>query len=312
MLKEIYPRDHARFSSLPLLGPHVEGFVEWLHSQGYPRLPIRLRVQTLPRIEGKLRRFGVGCLENLQDRDLRRLAPKDSQDDVYLAATVRSLAIYFATRQLLAPDVASPAEQLVRDYSEHLDRVRGFAESTRIHHKATAAELLGFVGYQGDPSRLRGVGPQTLEAFLCSLGERLSRESLQHAVAHLRSFLRYLANRALVRRGLDSEIDTPRVYRGERLPRALTWETVQALLASIDRSTAMGTRDYAMLLLIATYGLRTSEVARLRLDDVGWRAMQLHIRRPKTKSPLVLPLTTSVAGALIDYGSSRPTRRAVS
>jgi integrase len=70
---------------------------------------------------------------------------------------------------------------------------------------------------------------------------------------------------------LDSQIDTPRVYRQEQLPRALRWETVRALLESIDRTTAIGRRDYAMLLLIATYGLRSSEIVALTLDDFAWR-----------------------------------------
>jgi integrase/recombinase XerD len=90
-------------------------------------------------------------------------------------------------------------------------------------------------------------------------------------------------SRGEIARGLDSSIDTPRVYRGERLPRSLPWETVQAFLAAIDRSTPMGRRDYAMFLLIATYGLRTSEVAALRLDDIEWRAGRLRVPRPKTK-----------------------------
>ena len=55
MLQEIYPRDHARFSSLPVLGPHAEQFVVWLHAQGYPRLPIRLRIRELPRVDELLR-----------------------------------------------------------------------------------------------------------------------------------------------------------------------------------------------------------------------------------------------------------------
>jgi integrase len=117
----------------------------------------------------------------------------------------------------------------------------------------------------------------------------------------LRSFLRFLASRGKIARGLDSSIDTPRLYRGERLPRSLPWATVQAFLAAIDRSTPMGRRDYAMFLLIATYGLRTSEVAALRLDDIEWRARRLRVPRPKTKTPIVLPLTDEIGAALLDY-----------
>jgi site-specific recombinase XerD len=76
---------------------------------------------------------------------------------------------------------------------------------------------------------------------------------------------------------------------------------VQAVLAAIDRSTPMGRRDYAMFLLITTYGLRTSEVAALRLDDIEWRAGRLRVPRPKVKTPIVLPLTKEVGAAIIEY-----------
>jgi integrase len=100
---------------------------------------------------------------------------------------------------------------------------------------------------------------------------RVSRATLQHVVAHVRSFLRWLAAQGAARQGLESQIDTPRVYRQEQLPRALRWDTVRALLESIDRTTAIGRRDYAMLLLVATYGLRSSEIVALTLDDFAWR-----------------------------------------
>ena len=100
----------------------------------------------------------------------------------------------------------------------------------------------------------------------------MGRGRLQHVVSELRSFLRFLAVLGLVPSGLDTQIDTPRLYREERLPRALPWETVRALLRSVDRSTPVGLRDYAMLLLIATYGLRTSEVVGLTLEAIEWRA----------------------------------------
>ena len=65
MLIELYPRFHARFSSLPLLGPHLNDFVVWLRAQGYPRLPIRRRVRETPRVDARLRRRGVRRVEDL-------------------------------------------------------------------------------------------------------------------------------------------------------------------------------------------------------------------------------------------------------
>jgi integrase/recombinase XerD len=113
--------------------------------------------------------------------------------------------------------------------------------------------------------------------------------------------MRYLVGRGEIAAGLERAIDTPRVYRGVRLPRSLPWKTVQSFLTAIDRSTPMGRRDYAMFLLITTYGLRTSEVATLQLDDIEWRAGRLRVPRPKTKTPIVLPLTKEVGAAITAY-----------
>jgi integrase len=85
------------------------------------------------------------------------------------------------------------------------------------------------------------------------------------------------------------------------LPRALPWPTVLAFLNAIDRSTVVGRRDYAMFLLIATYGLRTSEVVALSLDDLEWRAQRIRVPRSKVGRPLILPLTKEVGAALVDY-----------
>ena len=89
-------------------------------------------------------------------------------------------------------------------------------------------------------------------------------------VNRLRGFLRFLAMDGRVADGLASQIDTPRLYRLEKLPCSLPWEIVRALLRSSDRTSAKGLRDYAMFLLIATYGLRSSEVVGITLDDLRW------------------------------------------
>jgi site-specific recombinase XerD len=175
------------------------------------------------------------------------------------------------------------------------------AASTASQHGATAAEFLEFLHLGRNPKAMHQLEHRVVEAFVRRLGRRLSRATLQHAIARLRSFLRFLASRGALAPGIDIAIDTPRVYRGEQLPQALSWELVRAFLAGIDRSTPVGRRDYAMLLLVATYGLRIGEVTCLRLDDIEWRAGRLRVGRPKSGSPLILPLTEEVGAALLDY-----------
>lgn len=314
MLKELYPRGYRRVLSLPVLGPHAAGFVDWLVARGYPPLPIKLRLRAMRDVDAMLCARGVSSVEELTAPRLFELAPEDSQEDIYRAAVVRSLVRYFSAHRLLAPTPLTPAEKLVLEYETYLDRVRGLAESTRAHHASSAREMLAFVGYDGDPEGLSTVGPGHIEGFVRQVGERVSKESLQHTVAYLRSFLRFLGGRGLVARGLDEQVDSPRLYRGDKLPRSLPWDTVRALLAAIDRETTMGQRDYAMFLLIATYGLRTSEVAHLHLEDIRWRAEQIRVPRLKTCSRLIVPLTTEVGACLVDYlrhGRPQTTHREV-
>jgi site-specific recombinase XerD len=215
---------------------------------------------------------------------------------------VRQLDRYFDTELSLYPKpVLSRLEQRVSAYAEYMETVRGFARSTRHFHCLTVREFLTHLRYEESPTDLAAISSRDVENFLCALGPRMTRASLVHVVAHLRAFLRFLASSGEVPVGLETNIDTPRVYRHEQLPRALPWETVRALLKSIDRTTPLGRRDYAIFLLIATYGLRSCEIVTLTLDDVEWRAARLHIRQRKTRSSLWLPLTDEVGAALLDY-----------
>ena len=301
MLAEIFPRYHARYASLPVLGPHLEDFVGWLRGQGYSDRLICLRLRGAKRLDARLGHDGVGSPRELCAADLLAYAPADASDDVYLSASIRSLVPYFEARGVLARPRVTPIDMLVARYRAYLGHVRGLSAPTVMAHGRTIAQFLTFLSYDGASARLRDVEGARVEAFLQILNRSQARATLQHSVAHLRSFLRFLVTSGLVPAGLDIWIDTPRVYRRERLPRSLPWETVEALLRAVDRSTAKGRRDYAMLLLIATYGLRSCEVVTLTLDDVQWREGRLHVRRAKVGTTLVLPLTPEVGDALIDY-----------
>src|SRR5216117_742676 len=102
MLTELFPRLHRRFSSLPLLGPVVDGFAAWLFQQGYPRDPARCHVRSSRPLDRALRRRGFQDLSAVTASDLRACAPADSQQDVTLAAAVRCWSRYLAERGLLA------------------------------------------------------------------------------------------------------------------------------------------------------------------------------------------------------------------
>jgi site-specific recombinase XerD len=166
-------------------------------------------------------------------------------------------------------------------------------------------DFLRFLKYDDRSDGVHGLQVAEIDAFVADAGRRVGRITMQKVAAILRSFLRFLAAHGEAPTGLDRHVESPRHYRGERLVRALPWNTVRSLLRAIDRSTLKGRRDYAMFLLIATYGLRVSEVAGLDLDDIAWRARVIRVPRPKIGTPLAVPLTDEVATALLDYLRAR-------
>lgn len=304
MLKKLFPRVHHRYLSLPLLGAILDGFAEFLVEQGYPTAPVCRHVRTAGRIDARLRQRGCQSASKLTRMDLRSCAPPPgrSQDDAEATATVRLLERYLDQRGILPqPGPPSPAESKVAEYGAYLQQVRGLAPATVSKHMTTASEFIAHLDDRGGLLKLPKLTAQDVESFVRRTGNRVGRGTMQHIVAQLRSFLRFLATRGETPVGLDTQIDTPCVYRGEQLPRALPWPTVRALLQAVDRSTPIGRRDYAMLLLVATYGLRTSEIVGLKLEHIEWRASRLSVPRRKTATALLLPLTDTVGDSLVDY-----------
>jgi len=301
MLTTLFPITYARFTSLPVLGTVLENLCSWLESRGYPTNAITRRIQAAPFLDQCLRERHIQSLSGCTAEQLRACFPREDRWTPQIAYSLgRSLLSYLEERGDLA-FTPTASERLIDDYRQHLKRARGFATTTIWRHADVAGDFLGFLRYEDDPQRLARVQPTDLEGFILKASSRLGRISMQKLITIMRSFLKFLsaARRAPV--GLDQYLEAPRHYRGQHLARALAWNEVLSILRAIDQSTVKGLRDYAMLLLIATYGLRPAEVSSLGLDDIQWRARVISVPRPKIGSPLVVPLTDEVATALLAY-----------
>jgi integrase/recombinase XerD len=301
MLESMFPQAHGRYLSLPVLGDALEGLCIWLHSRSYPRSAIQRRMGAAASLARALRRHKVRSLPELTAPKLLSFIPPPKPYSSSPQGTlVRALMAYLEELGKLVSTAPTPTECHVAEYRRYLARVRGLSAGTISMHAGTAAEFLRFLDHDTRPQRLCKLRGADIEAFIAKTSKRVGRGRMGQITAALRTFLRFLATTGDVPSGLDAEVDSPRIYRGERLPRAVPWETVGAFLRSIDRSTPKGRRDFAMFLLIATYGLRTSEVRALSLDDVAWGERQFYVPRPKNGTPLLLPLTDEV-GATLEF-----------
>jgi integrase len=177
-------------------------------------------------------------------------------------------------------------------------RARGNAEATVATKDKAASRFLAYLDETG--AGLAGLGVRDVSGFL--LRQRGLRGK---TVAGLRSaladFLAFLAAAGRAPQGLAGRLPPHRHLRHESEPHLWTAEEIRRLLAVIDRQSAVGKRDYAMILLTARLGLRISDLRHLDLGDLDWRAKTLTIIQRKTARPLSLPLLDDVGWAVIDY-----------
>ena len=304
-LIQLCPASFHRWRSLPIFGSWMDEFLLWMHeAQHYSLTTVALYLSRIPSVVRWLQThqiFSPGQLTLLQLRAARShfIARHDATSNV-VGVLERFLSATGRVSEGQMPSLA-PVEKEVQDFSLYLSTTRGLVEKTIRNHGQQLRVFLKFLRFDHGPRPLRQLQLPQIEAFLRRAARTNNRFSLQSVVATLRTFLRWQHTRGLLSRSLHLQIDTPRVYRGEQLPRALPWHQVQEFLRSIDRSEPIGQRDFAMLYLTAAYGLRSGELVQLTLDDIDWQRRTLRIRRTKNKQALELPLTDEAATILICY-----------
>ena len=302
-LKQIRPRAYARYQALPLFGSVIADYSAWLRQRSYTTKTIRFCLKGIHHVEGWLRHKGRRKLADLSDRDMRAVHDR-FRTESNLGGAARSLGTFLLERGLIA--VATPptpkfSQRELAHFGEHLRAVCGLAGATVVRHQMQIRLFLGFLQADRQPSALRDISVRQIEDYLRLAAKTNTRFSLQQVVASLRTYLRWKHAEGLLRSPLHEQIDSPRCYRLERLPRALPWTQLSALLRSIDRATPMGQRDFTILFLAARYGLRSCELVGLKLEDFNWRAGTIRIQQSKTRQTLLLPLTDEAGDIVARY-----------
>jgi site-specific recombinase XerD len=195
----------------------------------------------------------------------------------------------------------------VFQYQEQLDRYVAWMRDERGFTPATV-EQLGrqagrFLRWCEQSNRELGALQATDvdDYFATKATARWSRISVANVASALRSFLRYAATQGMCSDRLSAAVYRPRLYQQESLPYAPDWSDVQRMLADVDTDKPRDIRDRAILLLLAIYGMRSGEVAALRLDQIDWPGRTLRLFRLKRRQPQTYPLVQSVAQGLARY-----------
>lgn len=260
----------------------ADGFRAELDRLGYTRSSREFKLAEVAKLSSWMEVRGLGV------SDLCRARVEEFLADVAVwpgrartLVAMRPLLAWLRDRGLCRdapPPPPEPLDELMERYRDWLANDRQLAARTIERYQKGACRFLEDRLRQGGAggSVVEGLSEQEVTAFLLAEASRgLSPGSLQVVVAVLRSFLRFLYLQGMIPAPLGQAVPPVPGWKDTGVPPCMPATQVKALLASCDRSTTSGKRDFAILVLLARMGLRASEVARLELDDFDWRAGEI-------------------------------------
>ena len=297
------------------LGDAIEQYATWLTEQDYAARNIFVRIPILMRFGEFTRQHGANNWNQLPGyvEPFVRYRLKQSKT----GASKR-------LREAAANGIRNPIQQLLRlilpedfniglaqhgtdpfidsapSFFSFLRKERGLREATLVqyrHYLRLLEEYLRRLGVDA----LSDLSPSVISAFITESGKAINKRSVQSLCSILKVFLRYLYRTGVLARDLSKQIESPRHYRLSNLPRSISSEQVRQILEAVDRRDSVGKRDYAILLLLVTYGLRAREVAALTLDDFDWKRDRLHVPGRKAGHSTIFPLSPVVGEAVLAY-----------
>lgn len=198
------------------------------------------------------------------------------------------------------PIVVESFQKQLDEYCHWMRHLRGLTEETIHTERGYVTAFLRWYAVKRRP--LSKVRPIDIDRYLAEGGTtRWCRRSVRNVSTSLRAFFRYGALRGWGPQHLPDSVQAPRVYEAETLPAGPDWTDVKRMMAATNTDRAKDLRDRPILMLFAIYGLRATEVARLRLEDLDCERRLLHVTRVKRRGPQTYPLLPSLREALIRY-----------
>ena len=304
------------------LGEPIERYVIWLSSQNYAPACIRSRVPILRRFARFVWSRGGRTFEELPEHIepfvSHWVAPRETGRNAErirdMSNALRGPVEQFVS--LLVPSfVGRGRPRVIHDpfpaeapgFFTYLREERGLRETSVSHYRHYLRFFEAYLNRIG-VRRLAELSPAILSAFVTEAGQGRSKSAMTGMCSAVRVLVRYAYRERLIGRDLSAAIEIPRTYRSSSVPRSITWDEVRLMLESVDRRGAVGKRDYAILVLLVTYGLRAREVAALTLDDIDWERERLLVPERKAGHCTAYPLSATVGEALLDYlRNARPT-----
>jgi integrase/recombinase XerD len=287
------------------LATYLDQFSRLLDGQGFERRGLGQQIRAAARFSRWLqsRQVTADAVTDEHVRDFLDDAAEQGFVRQGAAATLRRLLGFLRQLNICgaapAPNPPTPVQQTVAAYRDYLRKELGLSVRTLIQYCSFAEAFLfeHFGCGSVDLGRLRGLD---VIQFIRQQAARLSPARAKAATIALRSFLRYARYCGGTQLDLAGSVPTVANWSMTGIPRAIAPDHLRAVLASCRRDTPVGRRDYAILMLLARLGLRSSEIVSLTLDSIDWEAGSLAVIG-KGDQAAVLPLPAEVGEAIAEY-----------
>lgn len=297
------PRTVQRLHEGPL-GPYIDAFAAEMHAEGYAQQTAELQIRLVADFSHWLAKRRIPAPEITADHFpsyLRSRAQYRRPGRSDRAGLKRLWNLLH--RQGVVPDplvpAPTPADQLHDTFRRYLRLERALAPATLVSYLGFAGEFLT-ARFGAGPVDLTSLCAADVTGFVQRRAATLRSKRVQVMTSALRAFLRFARYRGELPTDLAACVPAVASWSLSTVPRALPPGQVERVLAACNRQTAVGRRDYAILLLLARLGLRAGEVVALTLEDLDWQAGVLTVRGKGGRASQ-LPLPVAVGEALAAY-----------
>jgi len=274
------------------LGTLLEGFCTWLLESGFGRSSIRGHLSNLSHLNDHLGGPKALMRQTVTAADLdgffetypsrcRNRGPLEEHLR-RVRYSVNRFAEYLRQEGRFVALSAEVVYQPILDaYLQWMDRYQHAAQGTLELRAQSLIRFLQWLGPEATPQGLAKLNCQRVEQFFLGCTQGMGRSARRSMQSALRTFFRFCLHRGYVRQPLDRAVPTLRTYKLATVPRGLTDQQAQQTLRSVNRTTPVGRRDYAILQLLYAYGVRGGQVRALRLEDIDWTQNQILFKASK-------------------------------
>lgn len=287
------------------MSPVLDDLAQIFFDRGHSRRKVRQYFVVFGRLSRwmRRRRFKIDQinderLESFLRSESRRVYSITERGDTVavrlLIEMLRKKGIVSATRAHL-----NPTEKIFYEFENHMRSEKGMS-SPAIRCYIGYSKLFVEHTFGKDRAKWRKINIDDIQKFILITSKRFSGATNGLIVTCLRAFFRFLKIKGHLDFDWSASVPNPPRWKSANLPYYLSSKDLEKLLNSVDRSTTMGKRNYAMLLLLARLGLRACEVAALSLDDLDWTNGELILQGKGVKKKR-LPIPTDVGSALVEY-----------